>query len=169
MNTDQLIALEKTGRYVFHGSPDGNISELVPMQGRHFPNPENQEEFILDGNPAISATPYVEIAIFRALFNKQNIPSIRRSGFGLKNGKPEFRLSDEKILEVVKGKEGFVYVFNKKDFEPYSRDGSTDEDNMEWRAYKELKPAQVIRVNYENIKPFEKLIEFTDSKEVKIK
>lgn len=159
---DYLNYLEKTGKYVFHGSPFGGIDTLVPKQGRHFPNPKDSEEFILDGDPAVSATPYAEFAIFRALINKNNTPNVR-SGFGFNNKEKEFRVSNQKVLDDIKDKKGFVYVFDKNHFEPYSRNGKAHEGNMEWRAYKEVKPKEITEVQYDDLKQIENIIQFTDA------
>jgi hypothetical protein len=157
--SNKLLNLEKEGKYVFHGSPDGGIDILIPKQGKHFPNPEKIDEFILDGAPAVSATPYLEFAIFRALVNGKNAPGMR-SGVGFKNGNKEFRISSEKVFDSLKDKKGFVYVFDKKDFKPYSRNGNPHEGNMEWRAYEKVKPLKIIGVNFSDIKPFMNLIKF---------
>jgi hypothetical protein len=44
-----------------------------------------------------------------------------------------------------------VYVFDKKDFEPYNRDGKVTEKSMEWRAYKSVKPIEKIEVNFDDL------------------
>ncbi|MFN4181475.1 MAG: hypothetical protein ACK4FA_02150 [Candidatus Paceibacteria bacterium] len=161
---DYLNSLEQAGQYVFHGSPFADIEILVPKQGKHFPNPDNPEEFILDGAPAISATPYVDFAIFRALINKENISFPFRSGFGFdQNKQKEFRVSKSEVIEELKNKKGYVYIFDKKDFEPYSRSGQAHEGNMEWRAYTEVKPVEIVEVQYGDLKNIESVIQFTDS------
>lgn len=161
---DKLTEMEKTGEYVFHGSPYGDIKTLEPKQARHFPNPENLEEFILDGDPAVSATPYVDFAIFRALINRENVIFSFRSGFGFdQNKQKEFRVSNQKVLDYIKDKKGFVYVFDKNHFEPYSRSGKAHEGSMEWRAYKEVKPKEIIEVQYDDLEQIENIIQFTDA------
>ncbi|MCX6747841.1 MAG: hypothetical protein NTW98_02780 [Candidatus Nomurabacteria bacterium] len=109
---DYLNYLEKTGKYVFHSSPFVGIDTLVPKQGRHFPNPKDSEEFILDGDPAVSATPYAEFAIFRALINKNNTPNVR-SGFGFNNKEKEFRVSNQKVLDAIKDKKALCMFLTK--------------------------------------------------------
>ncbi len=152
-NKEKLLQLEKEGKYVFHGSPDGEIKALEPRQGRHVPNLDKPSKIILDGNPAVSATPYLDFAIFRAIINKKNVKFNFNSGFGFRDGKKEFRVSSKEVLEVVKDKKGFVYVFNKNEFEPYSRDGKAHEGSMEWRSHEEVKPIEIIEVDYKYLPP----------------
>ncbi|MFM7088704.1 MAG: hypothetical protein ACKOW9_04190 [Candidatus Paceibacterota bacterium] len=162
---DYLNYLEKTGRYVFHGSPDGNIDVLVPKQAHHIPDLSKLTEMIEDGKPAVSATPYADFAVFRAIINRKNAPSIKHSGFGFnQNKQKEFRLSTRAVLEEIKNKKGYVYVFYKKDFEPYSRSGQAHEGDMEWRSYTEVSPVEIVEVQYEDLKHIEPIVQFTDSK-----
>jgi hypothetical protein len=149
---ERLIEMENSGKYVFHGSPNGDIKILEPKQGKHVPDLSKPEETILDGNPAVSATPYAEFAIFRAIINKKNSPGFN-SGFGFKNKKREFHVSSQEVLEITKDKKGFVYVFNKDEFEPYSRNGKPHKDLMEWRSYEKVKPVDVIEVTYDDLPP----------------
>lgn len=146
-NKQKLLELENTGKYVFHGSPYGDIKILEPKQGTHIPDTSKPTETILDGNPAVSATPYIDFAIFRAIINDKNIKVKFHSGFGFRNGVKEFRVSDKLILDQLKDKKGFVYVFNRSDFKPYSRDGVPHEGNMEWRSYESVEPIEVIKVS----------------------
>jgi hypothetical protein len=147
----KLLQLEQEGNYLFHGSPDGDIQVLEPKQGKHVPDLSKPDEVILDGKPAVSTTPYVDFAIFRAIINKKNIPIPFISGFGFKNGKKEFHVSKKEALEIAKNKKGFVYVFTKDDFEPYQRGEGINLTQMEWRSYKEVKPVGVIEVTYEDL------------------
>lgn len=147
MSKEKLLKLEKENKYVFHGSPVENIDLLEPRQARHYPDLSNHpEEYILDGDPAVSATPYAEIAIFRALINSKNIHTNHRSGFDVMGGKPNFRLSSKEIIKELEGKKGFVYVFDRSNFKPYRRDGEAVPESMEWRSYKEVKPLEVVEV-----------------------
>lgn len=160
MPKNKLIELESEGKYVFHGSGIPDLEYLEPKQGRHVPDMNKKEEFILDGEPAVSATPYVDFAIFRALINRVNIDYHFNSGFGFKERKKEFRVSSREVLETIKNKKGFVYVFDRKDFSPYSRDGVAKPENMEWRSYTKVKPLQVLEVSFADL-PDADLIEIT--------
>lgn len=157
---EKLHKLEQTGQYVFHGSPIGDIKILEPRQSKHFPDRQKPKEFILDGKPAVSATPYSDISIFASIINKENIPISFRSGYGASDDKLKFSISSEKVLDEVDGKVGYVYVFDRKDFEPYNRDGQATEKSMEWRAYKKIKPIEIIEVNSDDL-PEKETIEIT--------
>lgn len=162
MYKSKLIELEKEGKYVFHGSGIPALEYLEPKQANHVPDMNKKEERILDGEPAVSATPYLDFAIFRALINRNNIDFNFHSGFGFKNNKKEFRVSSQKVLEEVKNKKGFVYVFDKKDFSPYSRDGLAKPENLEWRSYTKVKPLEIVKVSFTDLPDLD-LIEITDN------
>ena len=150
----KLLELEKSGNYVFHGSPVGGIKILEPKQGKYVPNTKKREEKINDGKPAVSATPYLEIAIFRAIVNSENIKQksiLTGFGYSLKKG-VNLRVSSEKILdEAYDNSMGYIYIFNKKDFEPYDRDGEAKPTSMEWRSYTAVKPIEVVKITGEDL------------------
>jgi hypothetical protein len=148
---EKLMELEKSGNHVFHGSPTGDMEILEPRQGRHVVDTKNPESQILDGRPAVSATPHAELAIFRAIINGKNVPFSHNSGFGTRNGEKEFRVSSKEVLDAVKGSKGHVYVFDKKEFEPYDRDRKPAEDTMEWRSYTPVKPIEVVEVTSDDL------------------
>ena len=148
---EKLRALESTGNHVFHGSPDGTIKILEPRQGRHTENIHKPKNIMLDGDPAVSATPYAELAAFRAIINDKNVPFNHVSGFGVTDGIPEFRVSHQEVLTEVKGKSGHVYVFNKDEFKPYNRNGAADDNSMEWRSYVPVTPTEVVHVTSEDL------------------
>ncbi|GEM_PF-1067652 len=130
---EKLLALEKEGIFVFHGSPVGGIEALEPRQaviGR------NQKKH---GEPCVAATGFAEIAIFRAIINYENFPEGCASTFGLKHGLPYFETT-EAIRENLTGKTGYVYVFNKSDFEQFGK------SNFESRCNKKIKPIEIIEV-----------------------
>lgn len=154
-NIEHLREMERTGNYLFHGSPDGTIETLEPRQSTHT---EDSGETIEDGNPAVSATPYLDLAIFRGIVNKKNINFPHKSGFGLtRNSEANtllFDISDEQTLtEAFNNKTGFVYVFNRSEFQPYSRNNIADDASMEWRSYAPVKPIEVIEVYSKDLVP----------------
>ena len=142
-NKEKLINLEKEDKYVFHGSPDRDIELFELRQGKHKGEP--------DGRPAVSTTLYVEFAIFRAIINRKNI-SQHSSSFGITpKGEKEFIVSSKEILEQAKDKKGYVYIFNKKDFEPYDRNHKPKESNMEWRSYLPVKALDILEVTFADL------------------
>lgn len=150
-NKEKLIELAKTGKYVFHGTPVVDLKKISPKQARHYNDPKNKMKYILDGDPAVCASPYIEPAIFMAIVNSQNISISHFSGFGKKGEKMNFKISSKEALDQAKEKHGFVYVFSKDNFEPYRRDGDASDGDLEWRCYKEIEPIGVIRVFYEDL------------------
>ena len=138
------------GTHVFHGSANEELQELKPYQATYV----NEEgEIIPDGEPAVAATPYIQIAVFRALVNKQTLPFPHSSGFdAYQDGTTSFKVDSEKTLnEARSGKEGCVYVLEKKKFTPYSRDAQADEDSMEWRSSRPVKPVGILRVTSDDL------------------
>lgn len=165
---EYLLGLEKTGLYVFHGSPDGDIQILEPRQAHHVPDLSKPKELIPDGEPAVSATWVADFAIFRALINRKNTPPGTTSGFGFTtSGEKEFRLPSEEIFESLRDKVGFVYVFKKSDFAPYSRNSTPSERSMEWRAASLVSPVEVVRVSYKDIEHLKNQINFSDKINIK--
>jgi hypothetical protein len=138
-----LSKLELTGEYIFHGSPQLNLEILEPKQSIH--------DSKTDGIPAVSGTPYLKLAIFRALINSTNIGIDYESSFGIDKGKVEMFISSQDALNEVKNKKGCIYIFLKKDFEPYDREGRLNPNAMEWRSYKSVKPVDAIKVSYEDL------------------
>jgi hypothetical protein len=159
MSKEKLAELQETNQYVFHGSPDGTIEVLEPRQSTHLPDASKPAESIPDGKPAISATPYADLAIFRAIVNKNNIPLKEfSSGFGIDNNeKRTFQVSSKEVLEHTKDKKGYVYVFYRSKFEPYGRDDRPRPAYMEWRAYEPVAPVEVLEVTDADLPEKEKI------------
>ncbi len=152
-----LKGLESEGLYIFHGSMNGNIEILEPRQSKHA-DLRVSTEMINDGEPAVSATPYSEIAIFRSIMRGSNLGvNDLTTKFEIVDGNVGFHVSTMEAIEKAKDKNGYVYVFNKSDFQPYDRNGNVNEKNMEWRSYKPVKPIQVIEVNFGDLPDMEKI------------
>lgn len=138
---EKLLALEKEGVYVFHGSPE-LLEELEPRQPKTYDH--NQKQMTNDGKLAVVATPFVEIAIFRAIINKKIKAEKGRcwSRFSSNDGELEFETTPE-VLELAKKIRGYVYVFKKEDFERHN--------SMEWRSDHEVRPVLIFEVNFEDL------------------
>ena len=89
-NKKHLLELEQSGNFVFHGSPV-MIESLTPRQAYK----SNKETGMMDadGNPAVFATPFAEVAIFRSLINGDYVASESTSRFGLNDVGPYFSAS----------------------------------------------------------------------------
>ena len=138
---EKLLALEKEGIYVFHGSPE-LLEELEPRQPKTYDY--NLKQIVNDGKLAVAATPFVEIAIFRAIINRKVEVEKGRcwSRFSSDDGKLEFETTPE-VIELAKKVKGYVYVFKKEDFERYN--------SMEWRSAHKVKPVLIFEVNFEDL------------------
>ncbi len=92
---EKLLSLEKEGKYVFHGSPD-IIKTLEPRQAYN----QNKETGVMekDGEPAVFATPYADVAIFRALINAKGISGESTSSFGINGEQLHFSATKNQIF-----------------------------------------------------------------------
>ena len=139
----KLLELEKEGKYLFHGSPVADLKELKPHQA--YTVPKGEKDMVKDDEPSVVATPYLEIAIFRALTSKSR-SSFSVSATSVENVKIKFAASEETI-KAAKDKIGYVYVLNREGFIP--RSGHTY--CMEWRSLNSVKPLWVFKVGYEDL------------------
>jgi hypothetical protein len=135
-----LHSLEQEGRYVFHGSPYV-IDKLEPRQAESFNRDIDENEN--DGNSGVYATPYADLAIFRALINDHNCDLEYYSSFGTDDsGDLVFRVSEEALKEI-ENKTGYVYVLNKDDFPP--------SDKPELKSGLAISPLNKIEVLYADL------------------
>jgi hypothetical protein len=143
---DILKEFEGTGKFVFHGSPY-KINTLEPRQPKILD--EKEEKLVPDGEISIVASLYFEIALFRAILNRKNIPVNYKSGFGFdeETKRIDLKMSKETFAQL-EGKTGYVYVLNKKDFSP--RDPNRPK-MMEWRAEKKVQPVRVVEVSSQDL------------------
>src|SRR3990167_6049683 len=99
-----LHELERSGEYLFHGSPDGTIAELEPHQGMMTVNGIEQEDGLL---PGIATTPFADLAIFRALTRDL----YGHTSFGQNDDGTLSMEASQSVLDTVKGQIAHVYVF----------------------------------------------------------
>jgi hypothetical protein len=144
-NREKLLALEKEGKYVFHGSSD-IIDILEPRQaGGHN---EKTGKWENDGSPAVFATPYADLAIFRSLLYDKDL----ENEFGI-NGDQLHMRADKKLIERAKNRIGKVYVLDKSKFNPASFRG------IDCRSEEKITPLEIIEVT---INDLPKNIEITE-------
>ncbi len=130
-----LHELERSGEYVFHGSPDGAIAELEPRQGTMTVDDVEQEDGL---PPGIATTPFADLAIIRALTHKL----YGHTSFGQNPDGTPFMEASQTVLDTIKGQTAHVYVFPKSAFKP----AHGDDQEMEWRSEAPQKPIQVVAV-----------------------
>ncbi len=139
----KLLELEKEGKYLFHGSPIGNLDELKPHQA--YIVSRGGKDMVKDGEPCIAATPYLEIAIFAAFMSKSK-SNFSVSATSMEDVVIKLKASEE-ALETAKSQKGFVYVLDKAGFVPRSGNNYC----MEWRSSTFVKPLWVFEVSYEDL------------------
>jgi len=125
----RLKKLEDDGRWVFHGSPL-KIDKLTPHQAYNHKNGEK----IPDGESAVFASPFVDIAIFMAIINKINLPQEFDGGYSFNSDNGVKFNASKKTIDKLQGAKGYVYVLDKNKFisrsfaEFMSREEVTPED-----------------------------------------
>lgn len=129
----KLLALQKKGDVVFHGSP-ARITQLEPRQAHN-----SGEE---DGEPAIFATQYADAAIFRALINGNEMNEDHDSGFGME-GDDLYLSATQNLLDNAAEKRAFVYVLKRSQF--------GDFEGTQCRSTEHLKPLDVVEVTAEDL------------------
>lgn len=143
----QIEKLSSTGRYVFHGSPIGNIETFEPRQAHDLNIPDEE--------PAVFATELTDIAIFMALVNKQNSinpsepyqsgTSVGRDHDGnyyVKDLRATKNLLDGARLPTASG---FVYVFP---IDVFTRRAKKE---GEFRSLKPVEPLYSIQVTSKDL------------------
>ena len=137
---EKLFKLEKTNRYVFHGSGE-KLESLDPRQGYTYVDGKQ----IKDGSPAVFASSLVDYAIFMAIINKNNCPkgvytSAGRSGDSKETASLKFRASRKTVEQLTDEALGYVYVFPISDFT------LRDSGGIEYISYFSVKPKEVVWV-----------------------
>ena len=135
----ELLELEKTRKYLFHGSPDPQVEEFEPRQGYTVRDGMREpDEF-----PAIFASSRADYAILMAIINITNCPAGSQSGLGKKSpdrGAPwRFWASEKTHVQLTDESSGVVYVFNREDFDQRG-------DSAEFRSIQNRKPLKSIAV-----------------------
>jgi hypothetical protein len=145
-------ALEKEGEYVFHGT----ARELIMLEPRQ-PFNKNKEtgKMAPHGDPAVCATPYSDVAIFRSIVNRDFAPVNHGSRFwadkddkeGLKMNYEITKDVEEQIKEKTNEIIGKVYFFRKEEFEQFS--------SIEYRSATNVEPLGVVLVTPEDLPSYE--------------
>lgn len=138
-NREKLLALEKEGKFVFHGSQDV-IENLEPRQAYNRNKETKQME--KDGEPAVFATPYADVAIFRALINAKNIVGKSMSRFGM-DGQYLYFSATKNLLDQAKKKIGKVHILDKQKFKDFK--------GMQCRSEKMIPVIEVIEVTADDL------------------
>lgn len=144
----KLELLESTGEYLFHGSPTPGIEEFEPRQA--MTGDRETKDMHNDGPPGVASAEIVNVAIFRAIVNKGNLPegSPFSSSFDVDKKTQIYRVDSDTIrtLEGLKPT-GYVYVFLRADFHPYS--------GIEWRSEDPVSPIDVVEVHLDDLPEYE--------------
>jgi hypothetical protein len=134
---ERLARVEKTKNFVFHGSGE-EIEIFEPRQAYNYVNGQQ----IPDGKPAIFASPNFRYAMFLAIINERNCPNDFHSGAGMQNGKLVFRATQKTLDQLKPESKGYVYVFEKKNF--------NERDQNEYYSIEPAKAIEQIEVKYED-------------------
>jgi len=138
-NREKLLALEKEGKYVFHGSPE-QIEILEPRQAEKINKKTGEMEKY--GEPAIYATVYAETAIFRALINAKDVIGDSESSFGMNESGLHFSTT-KNLLEAAKKKVGKVYVLDRQKFSNFR--------GMQCESNESITPLDIVEVSFDDL------------------
>lgn len=146
---EELHSLEKTGEYVFHGSPF-KMDVLEPQQAfNHVKKESGESDDVPDGDPSVFASPSADAAIFVAVVNHTNASLGSWAGFTYneKRGHFGFRATKETMDQIGDEAVGYVYVIGKDKFEI----GDVNEPV----AYEAVSPLKVIEVRKSDLPEIE--------------
>lgn len=136
MSYQKLLDYEALDRFVFHGSPNGAIKTLEPRQATSFNKP--------DGTPAISASLYIEPAIFMAIITRVNGGAM---GISPTEDNPYGMVISESTWIKAKNEDwqGYVYVLERTHFT------QKDTGSWEWRSQQPVQSIDIISVDIKDI------------------
>ena len=140
----RLELLERSGAFVFHGSPD-IIDVLEPRQaGGHNKEVGNWED---DGGPGIFASSYADCAIFRSLIYGKEL----ENEMAIDDNNQLHFMADRKLFEKAKNNIGKVYVLDKNKFGDFR--------GMDCKSKEPVSPIEVIEVTADDLPRNIKIIE----------
>jgi len=147
-NREKLLDLQKTGKYVFHGSPFV-LTSIDPMQAEG----ENLQtgKMEKDGNPAVCASDLADQAIFRSLIHEKLGQGNSSAKFGTDEKDQLFFLASQDLIDIAKNSKRTVYVFEKSQLKHHK--------GHEWRAEQVVTPVYKIEVTFEDLPNDIKIIE----------
>jgi hypothetical protein len=138
----KLHELEQSGKFVFHGSPDGEVTEFEPRQMTTYVD----DVQVKDGPPGIATTPHADLAIFHALTKDRGEGN---TNFGTNDDGSIYMKASQAVLDATKDHTAYVYVFPRSAFAP--RYG--DDQEMERRSEVNQRPVQVVAVTDRDLPP----------------
>lgn len=133
---EELLKLEQNGQFVFHGT-HRELDAFTPQQAYNYDGVEQTA----DGEPAVFASAFAEYAIFMAIITEENCPKGYWSGAGMINSRLVFNATQDTLDQLTDLSMGWVYVFNKNDFE------KRDPDGIEYVAHAPVTPIKKVRVS----------------------
>lgn len=139
MNTKELKKLEKEGKYLFHGTDTKIYGLFQPRQAYTFIDGKEEK----DGEPAVYATPILDIAIFMAVVNSKNAPVNFHSRFNKDNKGVNLLMNKDTKDQISSDSSGYVYIFNKDDFK--------EKNPIEYFSNNEVKPINYAEVKFGDI------------------
>ncbi len=136
----QLQEYEKEG-YVFHGSPDSNITELDPR-----PAADVDETNVFNNDTAVFATPSPAAGVIFACMSRDNVPEEIRRGtwsVGSEDGNKIVARIPKKWQKHLVNNSGYVYVLDGTNF---SNKG--DIEGWQVKSKKSVEPETSVEVSF---------------------
>ncbi|USN97664.1 MAG: hypothetical protein H6799_01020 [Candidatus Nomurabacteria bacterium] len=130
----------KTRGYLYHGSPDPNITELEPRQAIHHGMP--------DGEPVVCAGKNLQDSIFISLFNRSRLedPSSGASGWSRDNSGPTTYTATRDVIVIAKKSKGYLYLLDPDNFDWVVLEDPIHKSKRELRSLEAVKPLAKIEV-----------------------
>jgi hypothetical protein len=137
-----------TGKYVFHGSQDGELTRLKPIKGdsKRYNTVSGE---VNEAEKYVYATEHLDLAIFvAAIWRRVGASGWTTSGISESRVEFEFHASPEAIAEASKVENiGYVYVLDRQQFEH-------DKQNpYEIVSSLSVEPYAIVKVTAHDLKP----------------
>ncbi|NCS99149.1 hypothetical protein GW764_03100 [Candidatus Parcubacteria bacterium] len=139
MKINELRELEKTGKYLFHGSSEYINSVFVPRQAYN----DKAGKRLNDDKPGVHSTPILDIAIFMATVTRKNAPDNFHSRFHTEGDEIKLSFNRDTSEQINDDSSGYVYIFNIDDFKKRS--------DAQYISYNEVESSNVVEVKFSDI------------------
>jgi hypothetical protein len=137
VDRDCLRVLEYSQQWLFHGS-GVRIARLEPRQASTF-DPA-QHKMVPDGDPAVCATPSIDVAVFRALTTSGPASAAKphRTGFGANQDGSLILEANTAVHEALRDVTAWLHILDRRGFE--------GRDAQEWRSPQAVAPVCAVAV-----------------------
>jgi len=129
-----------TQGYLYHGSPNPDITELEPRQAIHSGKK--------DGEPAVCASKNLQDSIFISLFNRSRLEDSSSGASGWSRsraGLPTYTAT-RNVIDAANRSKGYLYLLNPDNFDWVVLEDPVHKSKRELRSLTPVKPLAKIEV-----------------------